>query len=245
MTLELQILTFSGRCQPISAPAQWTVKDLKDEIVQSGLTEVLPIQLPIQQRLLLGEHVLKDADKLGDALPAGQSCHDIFRVLCHDPVKMDLITRVSRPSSSWLELRNAPQQYRDDDDVVLAAVKANSFSITLASQRLQTGIEFVAQAIKLNVFVADHLPQEVVRRVRSRGQQKATEDALEHVEVLTSFYGSMPDDNPPSDEQLKKPLNCSHCESHTDSNKTQQKRRLNGTKQCSCWRGLLGLLKQM
>jgi len=53
------------------------------------------------------------------------------------------------------------QEFSADPEVVLAAVKSNSFAITLAHPSLQRNPEFVAEAVKHNPFVQDHLDQRV------------------------------------------------------------------------------------
>merc|ERR1712061_442205 len=62
---------------------------------------------------------------------------------------------------------NDAEEFQDDEDVVMAAVKQNSFSITLASQRLQNDVAFITQAMKFNAFVEDHALKDVVRTVKA------------------------------------------------------------------------------
>ena len=46
-------------------------------------------------------------------------------------------------------LRDLPMKYRDDKDVVLAAVKQNGESLEFASIRLKGDIDVVTQAVKI------------------------------------------------------------------------------------------------
>lgn len=50
---------------------------------------------------------------------------------------------------SWGMLRDLPMKYRDDKDVVLAAVKQNGESLEFASIRLKGDIDVVTQAVKI------------------------------------------------------------------------------------------------
>jgi hypothetical protein len=53
------------------------------------------------------------------------------------------------------------QEFSADPEVVLAAVKSNAFAITEAHPTLQRNPEFVAEAVKHNPFVQDHLDKSV------------------------------------------------------------------------------------
>jgi len=53
------------------------------------------------------------------------------------------------------------QEFSADPEVVLAAVKSNSFAITQAHPTLQRNPEFAAEAVKHNPFVQDHLDKTV------------------------------------------------------------------------------------
>jgi hypothetical protein len=171
MTFELQILTFSGNSHAISADVEWTFKEVKEEIVSSGFS-----QAPVtNQRLLFEEHHLKDADKLKDVLPKGKDVYDLFLVISKDETKLDLLSAVSVPGNSWSALERADACYQDDPEVVLAAARTNSFSITLASARLLNDKDFLRQAMRGNPFVEDHIPKEMVILAKASVSPKQVE----------------------------------------------------------------------
>jgi hypothetical protein len=138
---------------------------VKDDIKTSGFADA-PLT---DQKLLFNDQLLNDADKLDGILPAGKARYDIFLIITKDAKKTDFM----RGGVSWMKLKGA-EEFQDDDEVVMAAVKQNSFSITLASKRLQNDVAFITQALKFNCFVEDHAPRDVVAKAREAMASKNT-----------------------------------------------------------------------
>lgn len=148
--LALSILTFSGQSHAVEAQSNWTIRDVKDAI--TSITQVAHHQ----QRLLLGDRVLSDTDILGDLMP--DICRqDIFLVCCADDVKAGVIAEIV---TGRRLLRDVEEVYRDDRDVVEAALFRDGLALQVVSGHLQKDRDLVLIALAQNGFALRYAPNE-------------------------------------------------------------------------------------
>lgn len=149
--VELSILSIVGHSYPVMATLTWSVRGLKDV-----LSNITGTNLPWhQQRLLLGSRILSDAEILGEVLPSHQTSHELLLVMCDDAVKTDLITSLVSGRGG---LRSAERKYREDPDVVLAAVRSDGMQLEYALGPASTDRNVVLAAIQKNGFALSFAP---------------------------------------------------------------------------------------
>lgn len=153
-TMNLSIMTMSGKCYSVEAASIWSVRQVKDAI-----TELTPDQTAYhQQRLLHGSRVLSDRDVLNKFLPHGQTDHEFLLVICTDEDKADLIAKLM---TGCAKLEDADDKYKDDFDVVEAAVHKDGLSIKDARGAPRRDGSLIRAAIAQNGFALSYAPPEM------------------------------------------------------------------------------------
>jgi len=161
--LQLNILTLNGCSYKIQAEDGWTVRHVKEQLLNyTGIA-------PHQQKLLHGADLLCDFDVLRDTFPGRQSC-DLFVVMCCDEEKTRLIAAMAdgfcRVPEKYIDdvdvvlaavqkygmqLEHAPS-FKHNKQVVLAAVKQNGFALSFAGKEFAKDQEVILAAVKSSSF---------------------------------------------------------------------------------------------
>jgi hypothetical protein len=146
MTTQLRVTTLGGDCHAIDADVNWSIKDVKLHI--TTITHV-PYY---QQRLLVDTRILQDVDIIKDAFPDLDKTHDLFLVCCEDEGKGELMVSLAMGSQS---LRGAEQRYREDPDVVSAAVRFDGMELQYALGAARKDRNIVLAALARNGYALD------------------------------------------------------------------------------------------
>jgi len=154
--LELCVLTLTGNTHIVPATPSWSVHGVKDEIATT--TKIAQHQ----QRLLFGARVLSDTEILREFLPASapnstHGKHELLLVICEDEGKGELITSVALGQKRLTQL---DRKYREDTDIVRAAVHFDGLQLQLATGVARKDRGICLAAVKQNGFALSYAPSD-------------------------------------------------------------------------------------
>lgn len=143
MSTNLRVTTLGGDCHHIEADANWTIKELK-----SHMTTIITIPF-YQQRVLLDSRMLEDVEVMKDIFPNSDKTHDVFLVCCEDQDRINFLVSLAMGKHTLEELED---RYREDPDIVLAAVHYDGLNLRHALGDARKDRNIILAALSKNGF---------------------------------------------------------------------------------------------